>query len=712
MSLQSLSTFNPFYKFSLEDEDVQNNSNIISQGKPVILGENKDDLPLVYPSGVAKNKDNLSGHVLGSIDFRDNLLIADEDILRKLNSIRVKITRLTEFASKCENLAMRIFTVLDYAKMNQDNEMSLADSYLPEKYHEGIHDGLKSAERAVLWINSVVFIIFNCIKANRLNRYKDQLKECEEKFSSVYFYTCANYIDKIENDKDLKIRILSIQRIFFDVHRLLDNEREKISTSLTSKSLKIFFDFTAYAFEQICFFSAASKVSKCLGYAISNIRSLYNVSMISSLQDRWIFSLHTKESEDQCTPRNRYNRFKLDLMTKNLEDLKKLFFEYGINVHFPLTIEVWRMRVCDDEFVRQLYIAYDSYEKYERIVCTPELEKYYEEQLKIKKNKAIEQFKQIEDRICVSSGNLGVGENSSPLERLVSENIGTIRHADEGQRDIVRDALVVKWIKHQQELEKNLMSSLGRALLDKNQIEKRSLNFYKIEKMVGLASSLVHFCLFFPITTGKALLKMCVTDLAKIAIGKVYVFPLFFFPFNPEMNFKIDSVIMQIIKKFYMAQKKPNEYSVQGYLISFEVTILEFRLYIQQSSCILSHLAYRSYVVVVKNGILRRNIVLKDEQPRKFAVEERIKELDGNLQKLRLEDVKTLVSPLVSLLNEADFTYFSPRACRFFQENTGISLMSRTPQFDSEKQKSLEKFFCLSGAAFVKSYEINRFSMV
>ncbi len=646
-------------------------------------------------------------------EFSSNKRVVHQENLstieKEIDDLYQSFSRWQKDTKKDKKLLGDILFRLEFFKISQDNQINFSAYFFSETYQTVFVPYLKIGERAVSWVSPLIHIGYNVLTILKLNQYKKDLSLLETRLQN-----------SLENEGREKIASQ-----IFHIHTALSNYYRMITWQ--SKVEKISFEIMALILEKIFFFSLAQKLAKSCGYGVKNIRELYRLFNVSIIQREWLNrlqppcsqSVNAKSQQPNEKLRKGVTQFLNSLQNcASLSKLNSQLILYGIPIEPPSTLALWNMCIQEKDFQKQLVQLYYNALGQQAIPPKDWFIKYGNEMQGEKIQHACDKIKELIKSIDK--------EKKSPLQQYICN-----RNKKEDSHkfsEIEIRQLATDWVLCQEKLAQTSLEIFQKALVAKIQIEQECLPLYAMEKIVGLASTALYLCLFFPATIigagSKAFLRMCLLDIGKISIGNICILPLFF----PEMNVKIDNIFMSVVKKYYMVRMKPNQYSMEGYKTDFRLRMFPLSKYIRQISYLASDTALRIYIIVIDNGLLGQNIQCNEDdriknlqhyyENKRSDCVQKFESCKNKLIAFAIKDVQdrmteytedqSFSTALVSCLQNADFDYFDPFVIRFFQENGGITLSNHNDS-RSNVRNQLESLFCSSGDSFVRIYEESRF---
>lgn len=305
------------------------------------------------------------------------------------------------------------------------------------------------------------------------------------------------------------------------------------------------------------------------------------------------------------------------------------------------------------------------------------------------------------------------------------------------QNDEFIRALAGKWVEHQEATAQMVMQALRQALLSKHQVERQFLIFQAVEIGVGFLSTVIQLYLCSPIQSHAIsfFLEVLIKDIAKWGPSGVGVFYLGT-PLYPGVKFKIDVLFMQLAKHFFAKSYKPNEYSLEGYLLILKqnwtkllmlVFYLQFML--QQGQLWINVRLVDNCIKGLENKSLAEDLHYIDlayqYNQKIISCKQAVKDFEKDLQELKVKDTQLTIQPqsqntsdndepsgpihdIIDALKEADIEYFPPLVIEFFENHLGFEKLSNDNK--EELLNHLNNFFSKSEEKFLSSYLSNRFA--
>lgn len=298
-------------------------------------------------------------------------------------------------------------------------------------------------------------------------------------------------------------------------------------------------------------------------------------------------------------------------------------------------------------------------------------------------------------------------------------------------------ALAGKWVDYQEATAQMAMQALRQALLSKHHVERKFLLFQAIEIGVGILSTIIQLSLCSPqikLLTISSVLEILVADMAKWASPTFGVFYLAS-PLYPGLKFKIEALFMKIAKHFFAISYKPNEYSLDGYLLTLKLRWTNLVMLYYSLQFILQKASLWIDIHLVDNCIKGLDIKSMTEDQRYDNLREQhadsllnyrheIENIENELWKLQLKDAKLIIDPqsqktskgfkpsdpietLANALIEADIDYFPPLVIEFFENQVGFKLSNSKK---AELEEHLQELFVKNDDKFFSSYISNRFA--
>lgn len=307
------------------------------------------------------------------------------------------------------------------------------------------------------------------------------------------------------------------------------------------------------------------------------------------------------------------------------------------------------------------------------------------------------------------------------------------------QLDVFHVELATEWIKHQETVAKLQEQVLRHALLSKNSLERSMLCFRCLENVASIFSSLIQIILVIPFFSTHAMLpflKKLTTDLSKDKIPLTNIriphLGLTYLMF-PEINLRVLDLFAIFIFEYVVGVAyRPHEYSFAGYKLSIQIKLLRMYLPICALMSGFEQALLWLNVQIVENCVLRLDRK-PSEHPRMVRINEkleqqrlnckqRIKDLEGCLNQLRLKDTRATafaqedplnpdIDPfeiLAKTVQDLNLEYFPESTRQLFESHLGIQSTKLTTV---KMRKSLEDTFLTTEENFVEAYH-NRHSKI
>ncbi len=667
-----------------------------------------------------------------------------EEFFQEVKDLEERYSNWKQDFNEYGNFQGNILSALEYFNVNYDNFVDVLNHYFPKgKSH--ILGSLEAVDTTFTWTNCIAPLTLNIVKFCVSNQIKSDLESLQKRYRELK--PDFENFDSSSSSSEVET-IHRIQSCMDQLQRDITRDQQEALVKGQAKLDKLI--------------SKTNKFCKHAFNIFRQVRKIFEIKDSYKMQDRWVFHLQPRILVNINCPEPASSQQQLfeevGTFLKSLEkcktihEVQRLLKEKGIKEEIPSTFDEWNKLFKGQRFRRHLVQCY-----YYSVNKRPFMNKSHIERiltkLKDDKNKKVERCSAWVDHHIDQCQNLNFAQTKayfqelhihidriqipknpddaklSPAERAVTEidYQDLPQNKDEWNQCVqdpeFRKALVTQWIDYQETTGQLAMHMMRQALLSKNSIERKFLFFRGAEYVVSIASSMVRLVLCVPKTSvwlAASIVEVFVSDLAKIGIpgaGLIYVF----YPLYPDMNFKIDSLIMTVAEHFFAVKYKPHEYSLLGYSLIFQIRWFELVRITHYFLSLFEQALLWINMRLVENCIMRLKKQPLDEDERYIKIAEiyerhrlkckqEIQKLEASLDELILKDAKLAIHPrhanaiedLVKVLKEISFNDVSPEVREFFEDNLGLELTEANKALMQEK---VEQFFTAEEDQFIKNYQ-------
>lgn len=563
--------------------------------------------------------------------------------------------------------------------------------------------------------------------------------------------------------------MIQIEQAINHLNKKIEDEKQKATVKKPLKVGKLFSLLSKTALEHLTEIShkAASKVCKSSYIIFKSICGIRELQVLNEQQKEWVHFLQPrirvninlpKDSDSDLVKIEAQDFIDSLKRCQNLEEVKCKFQEAGIHtIEIPLIWEEWQSQINNWHFTRQLGKIYVFHSGKQLIMNDTQIishlnhqKKEHGEKIKLALPAILDHIHKCNDldfaeiinyfkRLHIHLDEVNVPDPHNPGGKLTFSPTTKDEWNQCIQNIDFCEALTTQWINHQETTAQLALQGLRQALLSKNHVESKFLFFRGFAKIVDMAFSIIQLTICLPpIMLWKkttSIIELFLKDLTKLDIPFIGFIHLFH-PLYPDVNFRVNSLLITLIEHFFARKYKPNEYSKEGYQLSIQIRKLNFFGLIHLLLSYLEKTVLWLQIQLIEKPIkfLRKNPEHHDESIRFAEIDAKykkkfddckmnIEKLKSRIVQLKIDDFKFSINPQQSKiqgqeapdplqmishdLEEAKFDFFPHNIREFFEENFGFKL---TEENKPQIQKNLEKVFSKTEDKFIASYQENRFS--
>lgn len=647
---------------------------------------------------------------------------------------------------------------LEYCNDNKENFLAGFRELFPENY-EDLKIFFEKGQNGYKWLNDVAPLALNALKYSKIRYDEQQWEKEKQRYNELKAQAPVNHTSS------------SLEKIHKYLHnwgRQLEKEKQEALDKALFKLVRVITKFSAVLLEYSALeltSKTAGKIGKFTFKIFKNIWEFWDIKNSMAIREKWfyhlqshlVFNIHSEDprsEQDDSILDEKISQAQIKDDLKNflnflkncneIEDVREHFNQMGISVELPLSIQDFKDSFGNPRFQRQIIQSYYQSIGQRAIMNEKKLSKLLlnKEQ---EHNRRVERslifiFDQIDHcesmsfpEIQAHFDHLHIHLDAIEIEGLGCPPTTSLEWEECIQNEEFCNALAEQWIDFQETTALLAMQMLRQALLSKLGVETQFLSFRRNECYIGIVSAMAQLVLCVPqahLYTFSFILELIFKDFTKIGIpgiGIVHVFS----PLYPGVHFRVEGIFMLLCEHFFAIKYKPNEYSIKSYRKTIYKQMIEFTKNAYWIHSQLQKALLWLNIRLIENCILRlenkplaedeRFIQMNDRyEELSLDFRQRIKELEKDLQDLRIKDAKLIINSgmkhpeshdpiqeIVDGLKEADLDYFPLHVLEFFEDNAGIKL---TNEKKEHLKKDFEKVFYTNEHDFVRTFDSNRFA--
>lgn len=678
-----------------------------------------------------------------------------------------------------KSVQIQIFNKCKYVSENDFNILDIIKKIAPQCLQEakiwisGASKNYKFADSTLAFMSQASLYCLIHYHENQLAKhlelYQKFNEENEETFSSgehevlqTLKKKIEDFHEQLEKDKHLAseeglIKFADVICKTAPLKKIATSLPEKISGKICKSFFKIF--------KNLWVIGNVKNASVFQEEALFDLKSRIVVNIYSDSKDPKQKETKLKlEEQKQELIKDVDNFLKALCKCKSIDELKVILKKYGIPFNIPCTITEPEILIKNPRFIRQMIRSYlfwtgntQSFMETEKKNILSSMKEEHEKRVDealIPVNQHIQQCKSLSwpeikahfAHIHVNIDTIELSAEENP-EKLLIPPTSKSEWDDCIQNPNFCIALAEKWVQHQETTAILSKQAVTQLLLSKHEVEKKSLFFRRTEHIVSIISNVIQLALchqaarLFILSSsflGSALELMFI-DLYKFQVpgtGVLYAC----YPLYPKITFKLEAMIMLLIKHFYFLRMKPHEYSLESYKLTLETNMLECIQTLRSLLFSTKRILLWIQINVIENRVFsktkktlhedKRYIGMMHQYQQKYLdCQASIKKLKKSLKNLKLDDAKLIVQPSAGIhptsnafkdigdaMKEVDVDFFPAQVKELF-ENHLIDYSEENPtsfKLTNESkvnvQGNLEKLFTETEFEFVKTFDDNRFA--
>lgn len=640
--------------------------------------------------------------------------------------------------------------ILEYFHVNRENFVLGLTPFLSSEQVELLSTYLDSSNEAVKITGAAAHVFLNAVKWFILNQVRQDLRELENRYqdldAQMGTFSSSQSTPSGESIKTIEERLDSLRQQLIEEQQSaqskgINNLGKVLSKAVVSPLTDALTHLTSLSE------SSAKKIAARSGKYVFNIfkhiHHIYEIYQARHLQSEWIHHLKPRLIVDLSVSKTAQQELQEDAQAfldslaqcSSLKEVKQRFKTVGLSLELPENFERWKQLLSDKRYCRYLIHSY-----YQCVGQQPVMNSAADMQALLRQRQAafeakVEQslpFIAEQIQACQEMNFADIEQHFATLhihfDRLESPPQNQQEWKEKIQSESFCHSLAKQWVDYQETSAQLAEQMMRQALLSKHHVESRFLLCHGAESLISITFSIIQIALAIPewaLSQIWSLLQLIVTDIGEIIPGFGFASLLF-----PEISLKVDNVVLLFFEYLVGSTYKPNEYSLEGYKVSFLIRWFKFASllytllsYIEQgilwTSISLGNYIPQAQPIDVEAYTAQIQERLKQQQ---LSYKQRIKGLEECLHQLRLQDVRSMIQPdaplneeekqgfdpfenLTAALKDVDFSYFPPSALEFFEENLGIELTKINP---NQLKERIEKSFTLDDEDFIDSYRSHR----
>ncbi len=640
--------------------------------------------------------------------------------------------------------------VLEYFHINRTNFVTGLAPFLSSEQTETLSEYLDSSNEAVKITGATAHVFLNAVKWFILNQELQDLRELENRYRDLdhqmHAVSSSQFTTSEESTKAIEERLDSLRQQLLEEQQSaqskgINNLGKILSKAVVSPLTDALTHLTSLSDTSAK--KIAARSGKCAFNIFKHFYHIYELYQARHLQREWIHHLKPRLIVDLSVSKAAQQELQeeaqafLDSLAQcaSLKEVKKQFKTVGLFLELPENFERWKQLLSDKRYCRYLIHSY-----YQCVGQQPVMNSAADMQTLLRQRQAafeakVEQslpFIVEQIQICQEMDFAEIKQHFAALhvhfDRLESPPQDQQEWREKIQSEDFCLSLAKQWVDYQETSAQLAEQMMRQALLSKHHVESRFLMYHGIESLISIAFSVIQIALTIPswaLSQIWSLLQLLVTDVGAIIPGFGFAAILF-----PEINLKVDNVLLLFFEYLVGFTYKSHEYSVEGYKISFLIRWFKFASLIytlinySAQGILWSTYSLGTYIpqaqpIDVNTHLTQMQENLKQQQ---LNYKRRIKDLEECLHQLRLQDVRSMIQPdaplqreneqefdpfenLAAALKDVDFNYFPPSILEFFEENLGIELTKVNPH---QLKERIEKSFTLDDEDFIDSYRSHR----
>lgn len=714
-----------------------------------------EDLPSQFPNiAIEHTSENESSTSTDGNSYR-----------QRLQDLKDHYMKWRENVEDYEQASKYLFKPWEYINDNKIATLSTIKRFAPE-YHDMAEALLKNSDSNFRWTESTTHFLISIMQYSYIREVQETLNEYEKMILG------AKSSGSSSSDMNRNIR-----KNIYKFQQLLNNDQEKARSIAAKKFGCITAKALTSPFERVAEISSknASRVTKSAYNVYKSYLKLLDISHIWSLQIEWLFYLQpvisvnifsdetAEQIQFQQERSNSQAEFYKDVQdffkflkdpdpNRTIEEIKAKFQEIGSSFALPSTVEEFRTLLQDSRFQNKIGQEY-FYCKGQRLdfldyQATNLLNKNGEN-----RNKRVDAYlaKQLCDTHLPDCKDLSFKEINNYFKKLhiridliteLPNNNGlTLPPTTKKEWDVcIQDgdflrALAGQWIDHQDANVQLIYQTTRQAILTKLNIEKKFLLFRVVQTTIEIASSLIQGILSFcnshaqmPLSLISAVVEVMTKDFAKFGIPGLGIIHVFH-PLYTNINFKFEYMLIKLAEHFFAIPYKPNEYSLESYLLALQTVKIKFAIYRNAFSLKLKQTLLWINIRLIENCVmgLARQPLTEDERYQRLTevnnnhrlnLETTFNEVKGKVKELVAEDAKLMIHPgmkkpdddpfqiIAETFQDTNIENFPSHIVEFFEEHLDIVLANQTQESFKDH---LVTFFSQKEGEFLKSFSSTRF---
>jgi hypothetical protein len=651
----------------------------------------------------------------------------------------------------------------EYFNVNHKNFLDAFKHFPPEEYYK-IEAQLRYVDSTFKYSNCGIPLIFNIIKLYFRQQIRKDLDELQEKFEKLKAQSKNSDSQSTSSYAAYEKELQQIESCMDQLRHKLAKDQAETFQSGQKKFEKFIGRIAALPLEILggVEHNSAIKICKHVANIFGQIREIFEVQEACRIQDKWIFYLQPRISVniDCPTPpaptaqdklHEEVNQFIKSLEScTTIKEIENKLNKVGIEIEIPYSFEEWKRKIKSNRFQRYLVQNYYYCIGKRPLLDKADVQSILKRRLQERKEKIDQsatfiqhhirkcqhlEFDQIVAYFKVLHLNIDqVNCNQQPDLKCPPTSKDEWKQCI--QDPAFCSALAAQWVDYHEMTGQMGLQALRQMLLSKNQVEHNFLRFRLFEYVISIVSSVLQLLVCLPkakIWAATNALELFAVDLGKLgipAIGLLYVFH----PLYPDNNFKIENIFIRLAEHFFAIKYKPNEYSLEGYKIIFQIRWIGMIAIAHYLILLFQQTLLWLNIRLIENCIMRldkkpfeedmRYIQLNEafEQER-LNCKQRLQELSNGLKMLKIEDAKLNIHPsyrqeekdkdkfdpiqnFVDAFKDPniDFSLFPEEVHQFFEENLGFKL---TEPNKAHLQKALEEFLSAPENQFTNAYQDN-----
>lgn len=726
-----------------------------------------------------------------------------EDVLKLVTKLDARYHDWKENFQNQATLQGILLSIIEYFSINKENILKGTEYISSVRHTEKIKSWLNTGDECYKWTDDILHLIAYIRKYYMLHDIQQELEEYHQRLQELK----ADMSSSRSNSGQLVIA----QKHIDSLSQELKNEKKETGNKGILKGVRfIVTKLSTSPLEHVGWSSKiVIKVSKVTFYIFKYVWELWNINNTKAKQDQWLNYLQRitvniySDDPDQQTLQEELqkknntaqdklcndlaNFFKSVENCKTTEEVGRRFKEVGISFEVPSTIEEFQEQLSNKRFQRNLIQEY--YHCVARVVfMNPDhitkLVRRKEQAKEIRINTCLpfigdqiiacqnEEWPEIQkhfENLKIHLDSIQISEE----ERLPNPPTTKLEWKQCLQNEAFLKALARQWVDYQEAKAQLFAQAMKQCLLSKHNVERKFLDFRKNQYIIGLLSSVVQLAICLPQAKLYAItfaLELFSKDLAKAGLPGAGAFYLFI-PLYPNLHFKLEDIVFSLYAHLFGMQYKPNEYSLKSYKLTTQIHMFGLMMTSHTLLLLLKQALLWLNMRLIENCIMSletkpmsqdaRFIDMdKQYEERRITYKQRVEELEAELDKLREEDAKLIISPCYAQLKEcsqtkepsppieaeesdefdlekaeeeinqpetqkfdketlnpffiiaqsledADFNCFPPNVLEEFEDTLGFPLTDKSKE---NLQKHLESFFSESETKFMGSFSSNRFN--